>query len=195
MTGHAQGEVGGGEQQVVGDEAQHRRQDSRHQAGGERRGQHPQHEQQWQGGGGQPVGETPGGGRGDAHDQQGQQALSNILGIRGMQSQARSAFLGVDQGDLESPRLFQQMLHQGAAPGRLVGFAEQQLRHLLLFGCLQQGIGDRRAGEGQHLGPQLGGQCQRLLQLGRAASLAVHVDHQPGQLTALGEAVTVAHQG
>lgn len=52
VVGDAQGEVGGGEQQVVADEPQHGRQDGGHQAGGQGRGEHPQHEQQWQGGGG-----------------------------------------------------------------------------------------------------------------------------------------------
>ncbi len=85
------------------------------------------------------------------------------------------------------------MLHQRAAPRRLVGFAQQQLRHLLLFGGLQQGVGHRRAGEGQHLGPQLGGERQRLLLFGGTLPLAVDVHHQPGQLAALGEAVAVAH--
>jgi hypothetical protein len=76
-----------------------------------------------------------------------------------------------------------------------VGFAEQQLGDLLLLGGFQQGIGHRRAGEGQHLGPQLGSERQCLLQLDRALPLAVDVHHQPGQLAALGEAVAVTHQG
>ena len=87
------------------------------------------------------------------------------------------------------------MLYQGSTPGRVAGFAEQQLGDLLLFGGFQQGIGHGRAGEGQHPGPQLGGEGQRLLQLGGALPLAVDVHHQPGQLPALGEAVAVTHQG
>ncbi|MNO85580.1 hypothetical protein D3C76_769530 [compost metagenome] len=97
-----------------------------------------------------------------------------------MQPQSWLVLLRVHQRDLESLCLFQQMLHQGAAPGRVVGLAEQQLRDLLLFGRLQQGIGDRRAGEGQHLGAEVRGQRQRLLQLRGALPLAVDVHHQPG---------------
>ena len=37
---------------------------------------------------------------------------------------------------------------------------------LLLFGGLQQGVGDRGAGEGQHLGAEVGGERQRLLHIG-----------------------------
>ncbi|MNQ71205.1 hypothetical protein D3C85_858670 [compost metagenome] len=62
VAGHAQGEVGGGEQQIVRDEPQHGGQDGGHQAGGEGSGEYPQHEQQRQGGGRQPVGEPPGAG-------------------------------------------------------------------------------------------------------------------------------------
>ena len=51
VVGDAQGEVGGGEQQIVGDKAQHRRQRRGHQTGGEGGRQHPQYEQQRQGGG------------------------------------------------------------------------------------------------------------------------------------------------
>ncbi|MNE62826.1 hypothetical protein D3C80_1581350 [compost metagenome] len=141
------------------------------------------------------MGEPPGEGRGGPHDAEGQQALANVLGARGAQTQAGLALVRVHQGDLEPLCLLHQMLHQRAAPGRVVRLAEQQLRDLLLFGGFQQGIGDRRAGEGQHPGPQLGGERQCLLHLGRAPSLTVDVYHQPGQLAALGEAVTMAHQG
>ncbi|MND85511.1 hypothetical protein D3C80_774380 [compost metagenome] len=127
VVGDAQGEVGGGEQQVVADEPQHGRQDGGHQAGGEGSGEHPQYEQQWQGGGGQPVREAPGDGRGRSHDQQGQQALADLPGACRVQLQAGFALPGVHQCDLESLRLFQQVLHQGAAPGWAVGLAKQQL--------------------------------------------------------------------
>ena len=44
VVGDAQGEVGCGEQQIVGDKAQHSRQRGGYQTGGEGRRQHPQHE-------------------------------------------------------------------------------------------------------------------------------------------------------
>lgn len=102
--------------------------------------------------------------------------------------------LGIDQRDFEPLRLLEQVLHQRAAPWRLVRFAEQQLGDLLLFGGLQQGVGDRRTGEGQHLGTEVGGERQRLLHIGRAAAIAVDMHHQPRKLAALGKAVAVAHQ-
>ena len=118
----------------------------------------------------------------------------DILRRRGVHPHFGLVFLGIDQSDFEPLRLLEQVLHQRAAPRRLVGFAEQQLGDLLLFGGLQQGVGDRRAGEGQHLGAEVGGERQRLLHVGRAAAIAVYMHHQPGQLATLGKAVAIAHQ-